>query len=62
MYYFICVLQDVFHVIFCVFGDFYASGTQNAEVTKSLLLHYFEIFEASFYYYNHNARKSIERD
>ena len=25
---------------FCVFGDFYASGTQDAEVTKSLLLRY----------------------
>ena len=24
------------HVLFCVFGDFYASGTQDVEVTKSL--------------------------
>ena len=25
-----------YHKLFCVFGDFYASGTQDAEVTKSL--------------------------
>ena len=31
----LCVLQDAFHELFCVFGDFYASGTQDAEETKS---------------------------
>ena len=31
-----CVLRDARHELFCVFGDFYASGTQDAEVTKSL--------------------------
>ena len=33
----LCVLQDTFHELFCVFGDFYASGTQDAEETKSRL-------------------------
>ena len=32
------VLRDACHELFCVFGGFYASGTQGAEVTKSLLL------------------------
>ena len=30
------ILRDACHELFCVFGDFYASGTQDAEVTKSL--------------------------
>ena len=30
------VLRDACHKLFCVFKDFYASGTQDAEVTKSL--------------------------
>ena len=30
----LCVLRDTSHDLFCIFGDFYASGTQ--EVTKSL--------------------------
>ena len=30
------VLRDACHEIFCVFGDFSASRTQDAEVTKSL--------------------------
>ena len=25
--------------LFCIFGDFYASGMQDAEVTKSLMTH-----------------------
>ena len=33
----LCVLQDTCNKLFCVFGDFYESGTQDAEVTKSLL-------------------------
>ena len=33
----LCVLQDAFHELFCVFGDSYVFGTQNVEVTKSLL-------------------------
>ena len=33
----LCVLWDTSHELFCVFvGDFYISGTQAAEVTKSL--------------------------
>ena len=28
--------QDAFHELFWVFGDFYASGTQDAMVPKSL--------------------------
>ena len=32
----LCVLQDACHDLFCVFGDFYASRTQDTEVTKSL--------------------------
>ena len=32
----LCVLQDASTELFCVFGDFYASGTHDAEVTKSL--------------------------
>ena len=33
----LCVLWDACHGLFCVFGDFYAPGTQDAEVTKSLV-------------------------
>ena len=32
----LCVLRDACHELFCVVGDFYASVTQDAEVTKSL--------------------------
>ena len=32
----LCVLRDASVELFCVFGDFYASGTQDAEVRKSL--------------------------
>ena len=31
-----CVLWDICHDLFCVFGDFITSGTQDTEVTKSL--------------------------
>ena len=34
--FFLCVLRDASHELFCVFKDFYASGTQDAEGTKSL--------------------------
>ena len=33
----LCVLRDACHELFCIVGDFYASGPQVAEVTKSLL-------------------------
>ena len=33
----LCVLQDAFHELFCVFRDSYVSGTQHVEVTKLLL-------------------------
>ena len=33
----LCVLHGKCNELFCVFGDFYASGTQDAEVTKPLL-------------------------
>ena len=29
-------LRDAYHKLFSIFGDFYASGMQDAEVTKSL--------------------------
>ena len=29
------ITRDAFHELFCVFGDFFAPGTQDAEVTKS---------------------------
>ena len=32
----LCVLRDACHELFCVFENFCASGTQNADVTKSL--------------------------
>ena len=32
------ILRDAFHGLFCVFGDFYASGMQDTEVKKSLTL------------------------
>ena len=32
----LCILRDACHELFCVFGDFYASGRQDAEITKSL--------------------------
>ena len=31
-------IQDAYHDFLCIFGDFYASGTQDAEVTKSLAI------------------------
>ena len=31
----LCILRDACHELFCIFGDFYASGMQDAEVTKS---------------------------
>ena len=34
----LCVLRDACHELFCVFGYFHASGTEDAEVTKSLKL------------------------
>ena len=33
----LCILQNAFHELFCIFGDFYVPGMQNAEVTKSLI-------------------------
>ena len=32
----LCILRDACHELFCVCGDFYASGTQDTEVTKPL--------------------------
>ena len=32
----LCILWDVYHKLFCIFGNFYESGTEDAEVTKSL--------------------------
>ena len=40
----LCVLRDACHELFCVFGDFYASVTRDAEVTKSLQLRRFWAF------------------
>ena len=34
----LCVLRDAYHELFCIFGDFHASETQDVEVTKSLNL------------------------
>ena len=43
----LCVLRDVCHEIFCIFGDFYTSGTQDAgrKATKITggLLHLFTV-------------------
>ena len=33
----LCILWDACHELFCIFGDFYVSGMQDAEVTKSLV-------------------------
>ena len=33
----LCILWDAFHELFCVFGDFYASGMQDVEIVKSLI-------------------------
>ena len=41
----LCVLRDACHDIFCAFGDFYASGTQDAEVTKSLYEHLIAVYK-----------------
>ena len=30
----ICILRDACRELLCVFGDFYASGTQDEELTK----------------------------
>ena len=32
-----CILRDACHELLRIFGDFYASGMQDAEVTKLLL-------------------------
>ena len=31
------IIRNACHELFCVFRDFYESGTQDAEVTRSLL-------------------------
>ena len=36
----LCILRNACHELFCVLRDFYASGTQDAEVTKSLTAQY----------------------
>ena len=46
----LCVLQDACHELFCAFGDFYASGLLNAEVTISL----FEPNLLSLYFYHYH--------
>ena len=33
----LCILRDSCHELFSIFGDFYVLGTQDAEVTKSLI-------------------------
>ena len=33
----LCILRDSCHELFSIVGDFYVSGTQDAEVTKSLI-------------------------
>ena len=44
----LCVLRDACHeLIFYIFGDFYASGTQDAELTKSLII--LKIFFTDFF-------------
>ena len=35
----LCFLRETFHELLRVFGDFYALGTLESEVTKSLVLH-----------------------
>ena len=37
----LCVLRGTYHELFCIFRDFYVSGMQDAEVTKSLILREF---------------------
>ena len=32
----LCIPWDVYHKLFCIFGNFYEPGTEDAEVTKSL--------------------------
>ena len=44
----LCILRDACHELFCIFGDFYTTGTQDAEVTKSLsskMILFVHIFE-----------------
>ena len=36
----LCILWNIYHKLCCFFGDFFPSGTQDAEVTKSLHYHY----------------------
>ena len=33
----LCPTGRIYHELLCIFGDFYVSGTQDAEATKSLI-------------------------
>ena len=56
----LCVLQDACHELFSVFGDFYGSGTQDAEVKKSLSLKCLYLaFRIQFKMHNREIRVSI---
>ena len=39
----LCILRDACHELFCICGDFYASGTQDTEVTKPLCYTVFKV-------------------
>ena len=38
----LCPMEACHELLFCIFGDFYASGMQDAEITKSLVVHVLE--------------------
>ena len=44
----LCVLRDSCRQLFCAFGNFYMSGTQDAEEPKSLDQHCSEKIEADY--------------
>ena len=51
------VLRDARHDLFCIFGDFYVSGTQDAEATKITVVSISKIWLDI--YYNNNVRAKV---
>ena len=53
----LCVLQDTYHDWFCIFGDFYSTRTQDAEVTKSLHSYGYNKHNSLFWWKAHTLQR-----
>ena len=53
----LCILWNIYHKLCCFFGDFFPSGMQDAEVTKSQHYHYHSHYHYHYHYryrYHHH--------